>query len=42
MFGQMFKWTYQYETIYKKQVRDILKKSPENSIEIRDGKELGA
>ena len=42
MFGQMFKWTYQYETIYKKQVRDILKKSQENSIEIRDGKELGA
>lgn len=42
MFGQMFKWTYQYETIYKIQVRDILKKSPENAIEIRDGKELGA
>ena len=41
MYGQMFKWTYQYETIYKKRVRDIIKKSPENSIEIRDGKELG-
>ncbi len=41
IFSRMFKWTYQYETIYKKQVRDILKKSPENAIEIRDGKELG-
>lgn len=41
MFGRMFKWTYQYETIYKKQVRDIIKNSTENAIEIRDGKELG-
>lgn len=41
MYGRMFKWTYQFETIYKMQLRDILKKSPENAIEIRDGKELG-
>jgi adenylate kinase family enzyme len=41
MYSRMFKWTYQYETKYKKQVRDILKNTPENAIEIRDGKELG-
>ncbi len=41
IYSRMFKWTYQYETIYKKQVRDIIKNSPENAIEIRDGKELG-
>ena len=41
MFGRMFKWTYQYETIYKKQVRDIIRNSTEKAIEIRDSKELG-
>lgn len=41
MFGRMFKWTYQYETLYKKQVRDMIKNSPKNAIEIRDGKEVG-
>lgn len=40
MYSRMFKWTYQYETIYKKQVRAILKNS-KNAIEIRDGSELG-
>ncbi|WP_019414713.1 hypothetical protein [Paenisporosarcina sp. TG20] len=41
MYGRMFKWTYQYETIYKKQVRAILKNSRVDAIEIRDGKEIG-
>jgi adenylate kinase family enzyme len=41
MYGRMFKWTYQYETKYKKQVREIIKNSPKDAIEIRDGKELG-
>lgn len=41
MYSRMFKWTYQYETIYKKQVRAIIKNSSINAIEIRDGKELG-
>lgn len=40
MYGRMFKWTYQYETIYKKQVRAILKNSRVNVIEVRGGKEM--
>jgi adenylate kinase family enzyme len=41
MYGQMFKWTYQYETKYKKQVREMINTSQKNAIEIRDGKNLG-
>ncbi|MGB3260243.1 AAA family ATPase [Paenisporosarcina sp.] len=41
MYGRMFKWTYQYETIYKKQVRKIVNNTPEKAVEIRDGKEVG-
>lgn len=41
MYGRMFKWTYQYETFYKKQVRIMLKNNPDKAIEICDGKELG-
>ena len=42
MYGRMFKWTYQYEVIYKHQVRAILHNSTKETIEITDGKELGA
>ncbi|MET0786225.1 MAG: DNA topology modulation protein FlaR [Paenisporosarcina sp.] len=41
IYGRMFKWTYQYETIFKHQVRSIMLKSQTESIEIHDGKELG-
>jgi adenylate kinase family enzyme len=41
MYGRMFKWTYQYETIYKKQVRAIIENSSKRAIEILDGTELG-
>ncbi|MFX3674990.1 MAG: DNA topology modulation protein FlaR [Paenisporosarcina sp.] len=41
MFGRMFKWTYQYEMVFKHQVRAILHNSAKDAIEIRDGKELG-
>jgi adenylate kinase family enzyme len=41
IYGRMFKWTYQYETIYKHQVRSIMQKSQKETIEIQDGKELG-
>lgn len=41
MYGRMFKWTYQYETIYKKQVRKIVNNTSEKALEIRDGKEVG-
>ncbi|EPD49721.1 DNA topology modulation protein FlaR [Paenisporosarcina sp. FSL H8-0542] len=41
MYGRMFKWTYHYETIFKKQVRGIINNAPEKAVEIRDGRELG-
>ncbi len=41
IYGRMFKWTYQYETIYKHQVRSIMLEGQAESIEIQDGKELG-
>lgn len=41
MYGRMFKWTYQYETIFKNQVREIVKNVPHKAIEIREGKEVG-
>ncbi|MDX1807392.1 MAG: DNA topology modulation protein FlaR [Paenisporosarcina sp.] len=41
MYGRMFKWTYQYETKYKKQIREMINTSQKNAIEIRDGKNLG-
>ncbi|WP_394188194.1 AAA family ATPase [Paenisporosarcina quisquiliarum] len=41
IYGRMFKWTYQYETIYKHQVRSIMSEVQAKSIEIQDGKELG-
>jgi len=40
MYGRMFKWTYQYETVYKHQVRKIMENSQRDAIEIRDEKEL--
>lgn len=40
MYGRMFKWTYQYEMIYKHQVREIMQNFTRDAIEIRDGKEL--
>ena len=41
IYGKMFKWTYQYETIYKHQIRSIMSEVQTESIEIQDGKELG-
>jgi adenylate kinase family enzyme len=41
IFRMMFKWTYQYETIFKKQVRGILSASQKEAIEIRDGSQIG-
>lgn len=41
MYGRMFKWTYQYEMVYKHQVRKIMENSQRDSLEIRDGKEVG-
>lgn len=41
MYGRMFKWTYHYETVFKKQVRGIINNAPEKAVEIRDGRELG-
>jgi len=41
IYSRMFKWTYQYETIFKKQVRTILRTSNEEAKEIRDGSEVG-
>jgi len=41
IYGRMFKWTYQYETIFKKQVREILSTSQKEAIEIHDGSEVG-
>ncbi|WP_084544125.1 DNA topology modulation protein FlaR [Paenisporosarcina indica] len=41
IYSRMFKWTYQYETIYKKQVRVILKASNIEAKEIRNGSEVG-
>ena len=40
MYGRMFKWTYQYEMIYKHQVREIMQNFTRDAIEIRDEKEL--
>lgn len=40
MYGRMFKWTYQYEMVYKHQVREIMESFERDAIEIRDGKEL--
>lgn len=41
IYGRMFKWTYQYEIIYKHQVRSIMSEVKAETIEIHDGKELG-
>ena len=41
MYRRMFKWTYQYEMVYKHQVRKIMENSQRDSLEIRDGKEVG-
>jgi len=41
IYSLMFKWTYQYETIFKKQIRTILRNSNKAAKEIRDGKEVG-
>lgn len=41
IYRLMFKWTYHYETIFKKQVRMILKTSNKEAKEIRDGSEVG-
>lgn len=40
MYGRMFKWTYQYEMVYKHKVREIMQNFTRNAIEIRDEKEL--
>jgi len=41
IFRMMFKWTYQYETIFKKQVREIMSTSQREAIEIPDGSQIG-
>lgn len=41
IYSRMFKWTYQYETIFKKQIRMIMKNSKIEAIEIRNGSEVG-
>lgn len=41
MYSRMFKWTYQYEAIYKKQIRMIMKTSKIEAKEIRNGSEVG-